>query len=82
MNDPFVLFTGDFYYPAGGWDDFSSRHATRDEAIEAAANRGGRGWQQIIDVRTGEEWCRSYHDRFTDGRRKAGWDEWSHHDAD
>lgn len=32
----FLVFSGEDYYPAGGAEDFTSAHETRDEAIDIA----------------------------------------------
>ncbi len=34
MNDKYLLFLGDDYYPSGGWEDFSGYFDSPQEAIE------------------------------------------------
>ena len=46
----FVVFSGDQFYPDGGWSDFRSSHATIAEAREAPAPGD---WWQIVDLKTG-----------------------------
>lgn len=53
MNRPFFLFTGDHYYPAGGWDDYRGRFATENEALTAAANQKD-DWWQVVNINSGQ----------------------------
>jgi hypothetical protein len=46
----YLLFCGDDYYPAGGWDDFVGSFDTKDEADDAAAQLADANWHQIIDA--------------------------------
>lgn len=47
----FLVFAGDNYYPAGGWDDFLSAHTDEEEAEAAAdAARKHRDWAQVVDL--------------------------------
>jgi len=47
----FVVFSGDQYYPDGGWSDYRSSHATLTEARSASAPGD---WRQIVDLSTGQ----------------------------
>lgn len=47
----YVVFSGDTYYPGGGWSDFRSSHDTLAEA-RSAAKPGD--WSMIIDLKTGQ----------------------------
>ena len=53
----YLLFAGDRYYPAGGWNDFVDSFDTKEEALERAweALSGMFDWYHIIDHETGEE---------------------------
>lgn len=48
----FVLFSGEFYYPLGGWDDFDGSF---DSLIEAQdAHRPARcSWAHVVDTEVG-----------------------------
>ena len=46
----FVVFSGDQYYPDGGWSDFKSSHDTLNEALSTA--RGD--WWHIVDLVAGK----------------------------
>jgi len=46
----YLLFCGHFYYPSGGWDDFSGDYDT----IEEAKKHIEYEWNQIVDLETGE----------------------------
>lgn len=51
---PFFLFCGITYYPRGGFADFSSAHATLEEAIQAAESvfkDASTEWAEVVDVR-------------------------------
>jgi 3-methyladenine DNA glycosylase AlkD len=39
MDKPFVVFSGQRYYPRGGWEDAISFHSTLEEAVAAAEAR-------------------------------------------
>ena len=45
----YALFTGDDYYPRGGWDDFKGSFDTVEDAL--AAPRGE--WFQVVDLTEG-----------------------------
>lgn len=47
----FAVFSGDQFYPNGGWDDYRSSHATLKEARGASAPGD---WRQIVDLTTGQ----------------------------
>lgn len=49
----FLVFSGDHYYPGGGWSDFKGSYDTADEA-RVAASGTGHEWTQIVDTETGE----------------------------
>jgi hypothetical protein len=50
MVKRFAVFSGDLFYPNGGWKDFQSSHATLTEAKKALAPGD---WLQIVDLSTG-----------------------------
>jgi hypothetical protein len=50
----FVVFAGDKYYPAGGWDDHVGSFDTEAEARLVLKNAPD-DWGHIIDLETGEE---------------------------
>jgi hypothetical protein len=71
----YAVFAGDYYYPAGGWSDFRSAHATEPEALEAAIDAMTSGheytrpdWWQVVDLETME----IVKDRTASGK-KRGW---------
>lgn len=45
----YLLFTGDTYYPSGGWDDFVDDFDSIEEALAYAA-KNGRDWFHIVDT--------------------------------
>jgi hypothetical protein len=47
----FAVFSGDQFYPNGGWNDFRSSHATLAQAKKASAPGD---WWQIVDLLTGQ----------------------------
>jgi len=56
----YLVFVGQDYYPAGGWQDFSNSFDTIAEAREDAATHTpvackGWMWSHIVDTTTGEE---------------------------
>lgn len=51
----FFLFSGDTYYPSGGWHDFTASYDTLEEAIAAAKSLGKYEWFHVIDSTDGEE---------------------------
>lgn len=47
---PFALFSGDYYYPAGGWGDFVGCYESMEDAL------GGfipseYAWAHVVDLR-------------------------------
>ena len=54
----FVVFSGDNYYPRGGWSDYQSSHATLEEAKEAPVQGD---WSEIVDLATGQIVQRKVH---------------------
>ncbi len=49
----YLLFSGDEYYPRGGWDDFQGEYDTLEEA-KIIVERQGDDWYHIIDLTTKE----------------------------
>jgi hypothetical protein len=49
----FLLFAGDEYYPAGGWEDFIESFSTVNGALAEAATLEA-DWFHIVDLTTGE----------------------------
>lgn len=45
----YALFSGDDYYPCGGWDDFQGTFGTLEQA-QAAYTPRDYGWAQIVDL--------------------------------
>lgn len=57
LTKRFLLFVGDDYYAAGGWNDFVDQFDTADAAIEHMQGprdgaSGSGEWAQIVDTRT------------------------------
>lgn len=50
----FLVFSGDYYYPSGGWDDFVNAFETLDEALKGVKDARG-DWAHIIDTETMQE---------------------------
>lgn len=47
----FLLFSGDEYYPVGGWEDFKGSFDTKEEAEEFLSQQEVKyDWNQIIDT--------------------------------
>jgi hypothetical protein len=46
----YLAFSGDTYYPGGGWNDFNGGADTVDEARKLIPN--GFDWYQIVDTET------------------------------
>lgn len=49
--ETYLLFSGDYYYPNGGWTDFDSEHDTLEEALKEASRPNGypvNDWWQIV----------------------------------
>lgn len=48
----FLVFTGDTYYPGGGWSDFSGSFDTLDEAKKGAVAKmhlDHEDWAHVVD---------------------------------
>jgi len=46
-----LIFTGEEYYPGGGWDDFQGTAATIEEARGVVESvMGNDDWYQIVDA--------------------------------
>lgn len=58
MNDwkvkRFVVFSGEHYYPCGGWNDQDDSFDTLEEA-QGFVKKLGRAWVQIVDLKMGEQ---------------------------
>jgi hypothetical protein len=50
----YLLFAGDEYYPAGGWEDFRGDFDNPSDA-GALARAERWGWWQIVDITIGRE---------------------------
>lgn len=50
----YALFSGDYYYPNGGWDDFKGTFDTINEAL-AAHTVEEYSWFHVVDLTTGEK---------------------------
>lgn len=52
----YFLFSGDTFYPLGGWRDFCGAFRSLQEANEAFDEQGqvGNDWAHIIDIQTME----------------------------
>lgn len=49
----YLLFTGDCFYPCGGWDDFRGDFDSVDAAKAAKLDRHSRDdWFHIVDTET------------------------------
>lgn len=50
----YLLFSGSFYYPAGGWEDFDSSFDSEDEAkATGAKSTNDYSWWHVVDCETG-----------------------------
>ena len=51
----YLGFSGECYYPAGGWDDFKGAFDTLEEAVTGALafGEGYELWRQVVDTETG-----------------------------
>lgn len=52
MTKPYLLFAYSVYYPSGGISDLRGAYATRDAAIEAAANLADIDIWEVLDAET------------------------------
>lgn len=50
MQKRFLLFQGDVYYPAGGWDDFKESFDHLDAAVAKGKELGRTYWWHIYDL--------------------------------
>jgi hypothetical protein len=50
----YMLFAGDDYYPAGGWDDFIGSFDSVEDAM-ASFPRDRYDWWHIVDATIGQE---------------------------
>ena len=46
----FLLFRGETYHAAGGWDDFAGSFDTTDEARNADEALDRADWAQVVDT--------------------------------
>lgn len=52
----YLVFSGDYYYPSGGWGDFDKDFDDLDEAVSHARERRSQfTWAQVVDMETGTE---------------------------
>jgi hypothetical protein len=51
MPSQYLLFSGDSYYPLGGWGDFIGSFPSVDEALLRVRTLTG-DWWQIVDTST------------------------------
>jgi hypothetical protein len=51
----FLVFAGDSFYPAGGWDDLQGDYETLKEARESLSVKRPYDWHHIVDTKTGEQ---------------------------
>ena len=70
----FAVFSGQSYYPSGGWDDFDRRFADPGEAQSWIAEQEEADWAQIVDLeafRVVERWYRvdEFREDVRQGRR-------------
>lgn len=61
----FLLFSGDKYYPSGGWKDFKGKFERLRDAEEAASNNDPDWWQIVSTetMRVISEWLRPMYRR-------------------
>jgi hypothetical protein len=48
----YILFSGDYYYPSGGWNDAKGDFDTIEEAIRVGSRAD---WFHVIDTETWSE---------------------------
>lgn len=50
----YLVFTGEFYYPSGGWEDFKGSTDDLDEArvVMTLRRDSGETWAHIVDTKT------------------------------
>jgi hypothetical protein len=51
----YLLFSGDTYYPSGGWQDFVDSFDTQEEADARGRieRSNGHDWYHVVDAQTG-----------------------------
>ena len=47
----YLLFSGDNYYPGGGWNDFKGAFNTVEEAVQHG-DKLGYDWYQVVHLTT------------------------------
>lgn len=49
----YLLFSGDYCYPDGGWNDYNSSYDEREVAIKARDNikKNGMLWAHVVDTK-------------------------------
>ena len=51
----FILFTGDSYYPCGGWNDYRGVYVSLEQAKESFEKEHSKcDWAHIVDISTHE----------------------------
>ena len=54
----YLLFAGDHYYPAGGWDDFAGSFDSIEmaivEGLDLLKQTPGADWAHVVDSETTE----------------------------
>ena len=51
----YFLFTGDYFYPAGGMNDFDNSFDSLEAAIEyVKASHSRMQWHHVVDMTTGD----------------------------
>lgn len=45
----YLLFSGEHYYPSGGWQDFDGRYSTLNDAHKEAKKINGRWWHIVSE---------------------------------
>jgi hypothetical protein len=63
----FVVFSGEQFYPGGGWSDYQSSHATLAAARKAPAPGD---WSQIVDLTTGQVIERKWESQRTEKKKR------------
>ena len=50
----YLVFGGEVYYPAGGWEDFMGDYADLEEAKQVAEKQGLYKWSHVVDTHSQE----------------------------
>ena len=50
----YLVFSGDNYYPCGGWFDFKGSFNTKEEILKFFQKNGWGDWCQVVDSTTGK----------------------------